>query len=171
MSILKRQYEEVQRTRAAARVKARSKSHVYSYVDDLPSTVAAVWSVLTEEVFFERWSGMDVFGDVFKGSEPESEDRVVIDEELSSKFPVLAEFMTATCVVNGKRRRTATLNIVYEDGQCKMGLRERDRDLSLWVSATSFTGALRELEEALTARPVRWRKVNADYSSRSRQSR
>lgn len=112
---------------------------------------------------------MDVFADAFQGQEPESADRVCIDAKLAESYPVLNEFLTATPMLNGKRRKVATLNVVYEDGRCKVGLRERDRELSLWVSAESLGDALKALEEALNERPVQWRKVNGDYKSRGRQ--
>ena len=142
------------------------------YISDnvYPSEVAVVWSVLTDEVFFERWSGMSVFEDAFEGAKNPSEDYVCIDEKLRKSYPTLAEFLTATPTLAGKKRRVATMTVVYEDGQCKVGLRERDKDLSLWVSGVGLGEALQALEDALTDRPVRWRRVNQDYSNRGRKS-
>ena len=169
MSLGQRVFDRLRQRVKAATARQRAKRFISSYGDVSPSSTAVVLAVLYDEVFIERWSGMSVFEDAFVGSEPVSEDRVVIDERLQRDFPVLAEFLTATPIIGGKRRRVATVNIVYEDGQCKMGLRERDKDVSLWVSAPSMGEALRALEEALNERPVRWRKVNADYSSRGRK--
>lgn len=164
MSAGKRAEAASQWVRKSSAVKLREKKHVHSYVEDSPSSMAVVLAVLAEGDCFERWSGMPDFADYFKGTEPPSSDKACEDAKMEKSFPRLTMFLTATPVVNGKRRRTATLNVVYEDGQCKMGLRERDRNLSLWVSAEGMGEALQALEDALGDSPVRWRKVSEDYS-------
>lgn len=116
---------------------------------------------------------MSIFEDVFGQSGKVDRDRVLDDAAFQKQFPILYEMMTATPTIEGKRRKVCTLTIVCEDGMAKAGLKDRDRDLSLWVSAQSLGGVFTALEEALTARPVAWRRITDDrfkFQTRNRQS-
>lgn len=96
----------------------------------------------------------DVFEEVSKGHEKLGPD----DPDFVSRFPRVARLMTATVLPSGQPRQTSTLIIVFEEGLFKGGLRERDRDVSLWQSSSTMDGLLLALEEALARKPVDWRR-------------
>lgn len=106
----------------------------------------------------------DVFGSVKRGEA----DTAATDDTMSGRFPTLIELMTSTVKVNGRRRQVSTLTILAEDGVFKVGLRDRDNAVSLWVSGDGVLGALEAIERALNERPVAWRKTPEQYS-RGRQ--
>lgn len=129
---------------------------------DLMSSMQAVEVYFTTHEVLERWFGMGVFEDVFGVVGKESTDAAAEDSGLEKRFPVLSLMLMGTPMLQGKRRKTATMTVVCEDGQFKLGLRDRDRDVSLWVSAGTLDGAMTTLEEALNARPVAWRRITDD---------
>lgn len=104
-------------------------------------------------------------GAVRGASEP-----AAVDPALAKAYPVLSEFLTSHEVVDGKPRQTSTLIMVCEEGLFKAGLRERDRDVSLWVSAPTWGGVYQAMEKALNEPQVAWRRSPED-SKRFNQNR
>ena len=108
----------------------------------------------------------DAFGQVGRTAD----GRAATDEGFAQEYPVLFEMLTSQEVIEGKPRKVCTMTVVCEDGQWKTGLRERDRDVSLWVSGGTYLESLQALEKALNERPVAWRRPPAtDWRSRNRQ--
>lgn len=102
---------------------------------------------------------MAKFDDIFGGAGKGESDYVFEDQAFRDRYPILFELLASTEKVEGKRRKPCTLTLVAEDGLVKCGLKERDRNLSLWTSSETVGGVFAALEEALGERPVRWRKV------------
>lgn len=105
---------------------------------------------------------------VFSGVRKDNGDYQATDMKMVDLFPTLMELMTHTPLVAGKRRTVSTLTALAEDGVWKLGLRDRDHQVSLWVSGETFEAALTALERNLTSVRVDWRKT-PDYSSRNRK--
>jgi hypothetical protein len=148
-----------------------SKGHDWGEV--WPCWYCSLQAIFDEDDLLERYLYMSIFEDVFGQTGKVDKDRVLDDGAFQKQFPILYEMMTGTPSIEGKRRRVCTLTLVCEDGMAKGGLKDRDRDLSLWVSAQSLGEVFTALEEALTARPVAWRRITDDrfkFQTRNRQS-
>lgn len=91
-------------------------------------------------------------------SDPES-DWGAEDPAFAKDHPIVHAFLASREMIGGKRRQGATLTIVAEDGVWKAGLRDRDKQASLWVSATTVAGVYDALEAALGKTPVEWRRA------------
>ena len=103
---------------------------------------------------------MGVFKDVFGSMSQCTGTQAVVDPDFQDKHPILYVLLTSTVDDDGKRRQVCTLNLVCEDGMVKVGLRERDRGMSLWTSSETIDGAFAALDVALAETPSRWRKVD-----------
>lgn len=112
---------------------------------------------LTDLAIFQELFYMSTFEDVFAGARPKKGEPSAIDMEFAAAFPVLNMMLCVTESKPGAPRQTCTLILVCEEGVWKLGLRERDMDLSLWVSGGTHHQALQALEDALNERPVPWR--------------
>lgn len=112
--------------------------------------------------------GMGKFGELFGAAGKPVGEYLVDDPQFAMQYPNLHLVMAAACGDDGKARRGCTLTIVCEAGCAKAGIHDRDHDLSLWVSCSDLGGVFRGLEEALTARPVDWRKVQWKGGNRGR---
>jgi hypothetical protein len=66
-----------------------------------------------------------------------------MDSQFAGLYPVVNEMMTYQGVQGKDFRQTCTLIVVCEDGLWKLGLKERDRNVSLWVSGETFNEAFR----------------------------
>lgn len=110
--------------------------------------------------------GLHSFKDVFGGAAKKGGEVAIEDLDFQEKFPVLAMVLTRTVADDGKPRQVCTMTVVCEDGLVKAGLRERDHNLSLWTSSQSLGGVFAALEEALTAKPPMWRKVDDKWKKR-----
>lgn len=121
--------------------------------------VLYLWEWFDDRTYLDEVMGMAKFDDIFGGAGKGESDYVFVDESFQRQFPVLYELLASTEKVEGKRRKACTLTLVAEDGVVKCGLRERDRNLSLWTSSETVGGVFVALEEALGERPVKWRKV------------
>jgi hypothetical protein len=111
---------------------------------------------------------MGVLDDVFASTKKAAPGRTVDDPDFQQRYPILYELLTNTEPVNGTARVPATLTLLTEDGMAKGGVHDRQRAVSLWQSSTTILGVLVALEEALTARPVPWRRTDASQYSRGR---
>lgn len=113
-----------------------------------------------EEDYLQRYMQMATFKDVLNGQTTAKGSPAVDDMQFASQFPVCYMFMALTVDDDGKPRQPATITIVCEQGMVKVGINERNLGLSLWTASATLGGAFGALEEALTERPVRWRKVD-----------
>lgn len=111
---------------------------------------------------------MSILASVFKTVKNAAGEVAATDAQMERDFPGITELMTATPLVGKVRRATSTLTVVCEDGQWKVGLRDRDNQVSLWRSGLSLVAALRCLEEGLQAGTVDWRRTG-DPKARYRQ--
>lgn len=87
------------------------------------------------------------------------------DEHLAQRCPRLFELMTSREALDGKEpRQVCTLTIVAEDGVWKAGLRERDCQMSLWISAATCREVFDGLEKALSRDPIEWRRTSPEQT-------
>lgn len=103
-------------------------------------------------------NNMGIFDTAFNNGESGKPDQAFTDPDFGLKHPTLHAFLTSVVDDAGKKRLTSTVLIFCEEGHAKAVLRERNHDLSLWVTAKSILEAFEELEEALQNRPIEWRK-------------
>jgi hypothetical protein len=82
--------------------------------------------------------------------------------EFSSAFPGLFEMLSLTQYSDGAARRTATLTVFCDAGECKVCLNDRDNGLTAWASGDDVFGAMRALEAALVGDTVVWRAAGQD---------
>jgi len=82
-------------------------------------------------------------------------------KSFQSKYPALAEYMSAETWDDGKPRQTSTLTFFYEDGCVKGCLNDREADRALWVTAGALLEALEAIEKALAAGTGDWRARNS----------
>jgi hypothetical protein len=109
--------------------------------------------------YVQEYLCMGVFSDVLGGAKANTTGRTIDDPDFERQYPTLYLLMAHTVDDEGKPRIPATLTVVCEDGQAKVGLNERNHMVSLWTGAGSLGGAFAALEGALSERPVQWRKV------------
>jgi len=112
-----------------------------------------------EHKYLQEYMSMGVFKDLLNGQGKRTTGVAVDDDGFAQNFPCLHALMCGLVDDDGSPRQTATLTIVCEDGQVKVGINERNHHLSLWTSSASLGGAFASIEGALTERPVAWRKV------------
>ena len=167
MGFYKRVSERTAARNKAARRQAFEKKYPPRYRDD-ELCVDGVSPIPWQVVSFDEDAYMGLLDDVFGRLQPQGQDCQAEDATMAEEMPTLLALMTSTALVDGKRRQTCTLTIVAEDGTWKGGVRDRDHNVSLWVSSGTLWGVLESLEKALGERPVRWRR-NPDASSRTRK--
>jgi hypothetical protein len=73
-------------------------------------------------------------------------------------LPAVMEYLFLDHWEDGASRETSTLLVFVEDGRVKACLNDRQEERSLWVSSTSFLGALAALEDALRSGGADWRR-------------
>jgi hypothetical protein len=83
------------------------------------------------------------------------------DQPFMKKFPAVAEFCWSTAWPDGTCRQPSTLTFFCEEGQWKVCLSERNREVSLWGSGRTFEDALNTLEQRLASDKPDWRKSKA----------
>lgn len=86
----------------------------------------------------------------------------------TQKHAALAEYLTAEEYPDGGKRQTSTVLIFMEGGEVKACLRDRDTDMSLWVTSGSVPDVLLALESALQSDDAQWRK-NATYGGQKKK--
>jgi len=72
-------------------------------------------------------------------------------------YPYVLAFLT-TSMVDGKRRQTATLTVMVDQGMAKVSFKDRERGKIAWSSHETFTGALCQLEEWLAEGTCEWQE-------------
>jgi len=140
-----------------------------------PETWSPRWKLRTSWYYTDTLLHMDclhgvmlmsVLDKVFAKASPTSSGRTIDDPEFAAEFPVLFEVLSNTEPIEGKPRVTASMMIITEDGVAKAGLRDRQTNLSLWVSSETILGVFAALEKALSQSPVPWRKVPEAFQYR-----
>lgn len=90
------------------------------------------------------------------------------DAEFVKKFPALADFMT-TLLQEGKARKTATLTVMWQDGQFRCFLNDRETLLSMCVVSDTFAGLWKALESSLTSAEPQWRRNEGSGAQRTKK--
>jgi hypothetical protein len=103
-------------------------------------------------------NNMGIFDDAFNNGEGGKMGQAFSDPDFGGKYPILHAYMTRLEDDAGKKRITSTLMIFAEDGVAKAALRERNHDLTLWMTSSSILDLFEALEEGLKKRPIEWRK-------------
>lgn len=92
---------------------------------------------------------------------------LLVDEGSLKLAPTLCEYMSQTVWDDGKPRETSSVMVVWEDGQWKGGLLDRELGRNLWVTSPSLKGLWEALEKRLAAPIPDWRKKK-EYPARKR---
>lgn len=144
------------RARAASRRAAVRSRSICVYVDEFVCEGAGVppFSLAC------AWIGVHMsVRALLNQSRVTDSDWAAQDAEFAATHPLACELLTSREKIQGDiRRQVCTTTIVAEDGVWKLGLRERDTQMSLWVSATTMAGCWDALERALSRQPVEWRR-------------
>lgn len=131
--------------------------------DILPASVHVqthvLWEYMDDCTYEDLFMGKVSFKDILGAAGKAPGEFVVDDPKFGESFPILYQLMSCSIDDDRKPRKTCTLTMVCEDGQVKLGVKERNHNLSLWTSSQTLGGAFAALEEALSESPVKWRKV------------
>jgi hypothetical protein len=140
----------------------------WAYVD--PPEVSIffedMWSIEHMNPGYYEREYMPSLNDIFGGAGAPPKDFAFDDADFQERYPTVYHLMASLKNDAGSKRQVCSLTLVCEAGQLKLGLRERDHDLSLWTSAPSLAMAFSALEEALAVRPSQWRKPGGDKKGR-----
>lgn len=79
------------------------------------------------------------------------------DSKFADKFPALWEYLTLRQHDDGAPRETSTMLVFVEGGQWKCCVNDRDAGMSAFVSASTFEGLMKAVEEALKQGKADWR--------------
>lgn len=80
------------------------------------------------------------------------------EAEFVQHFPTVWEYLTETTFTDGSKRLTSSLNIFFQDGVCKISIRDKEAGEILWASADGPMSALKVLEGMLVSGEAEWRK-------------
>jgi len=86
------------------------------------------------------------------------------DPQFSGLYPALFEYLTVQQWEKGKPRETATMTVFCDGDTWKLSFNDRDNHRSAFVSAETFTEALKSLEEGLQSDELDWRRYDAAKS-------
>ena len=84
--------------------------------------------------------------------------RAAVDEYLEGQCPLLHDMLTVT-QLDGKPRRTSSLNIFAEDGRIKGSLQDRQECLVAFITFDSLEDVFHQLETALKEEKLEWRPM------------
>jgi hypothetical protein len=85
-------------------------------------------------------------------------DKLPEDKKFLEHWPGILEMMTAKQYGNtGTPREPSSLFIVCEEGQFKVSISDKTRELSCWGVGATFQGALDCLEQRITSDSPEWR--------------
>lgn len=79
------------------------------------------------------------------------------DDDFKRRYPALHEYLTADAYPDGSPRKTSTVNVFVDQDGWKASLKDRDRELILFVTDRSFLGLLEALEAMVTSDNPAWR--------------
>lgn len=102
-------------------------------------------------------------GGVFRGFNKPKRDsagalRAATDGEFARAFPFLYEYLTCL-VFEGSRRKTSSLSIFCEEDRFKACLNDKEVEMVLFRSSSTFQGLLEALEGALVNEEADWREA------------
>lgn len=132
----------------------------WSYVDppEVCVWMETIWQYGRGNLSYYGDVFMPPLSDIFGGAGAPPRANAFEDAAFAEQYPTVYLLMTQTKNDQGVKRQVCSLTLVCEDGQLKLGLRERDLDLSLWTSSPTLAQAFSALEEALAVRPSQWRR-------------
>lgn len=161
MSYMKRVLDEILQLR---RVAAKSRRHrrIESWDRVEPCGLIVLWSYFSDDEVLFGVFGMSRIQEALGGAKKSATDPAAADPQFAATYPTLSDFMISHEVIDGRPRQTSTMIVVCEEGLWKLGLRERDRNVSLWVSGVTMEDAMLALEAALNEPVVAWRRSPAD---------
>lgn len=108
---------------------------------------------------FRRRMFMDFFKRPSKSSSPVGQNGVpFVDTELSSIAPTVSAYLSMDAWCDGEVRERSTLIILFQDGQYKICLSDKNDGMTLWAASNTFLGLLEALESRLTEATPDWRK-------------
>lgn len=89
-----------------------------------------------------------------QASEPE-----LLPDVVAAEYPALTEFLVLSEWEDGSTRVPGTLLLCTEGGRWRAWLHDRDGDpeLSCWVSASTWAGLMRAVEDGLRQGCLDWR--------------
>lgn len=73
------------------------------------------------------------------------------------KIPTVEQWLKVT-TIDGKRRETSTITLMFDQGQCKVMFKDRQSHELAWSTADTFLEALIGLEERLCEGTVEWQE-------------
>lgn len=77
--------------------------------------------------------------------------------KFSKQFPNLAAFISQSSWEDGSSRVTGTVTFLFDGGQVKAALNDRDSESGCFLSARTFTSLLGVCEEVCGGAPADWR--------------
>lgn len=83
------------------------------------------------------------------------------DAKFTSRFPSIAEHLSATFYDNGKARLPSTLSIRVEEGEVRLALNDVDKSRSMFTAASTLDKGLEAMEKHLAATGGTWRPWKA----------
>jgi hypothetical protein len=169
MGFYKRVYQGLADGRRVASRRARRRFHTYQGIVDMCS-IAHMFDLVPDDVWLFGVMCMSKVTDSMVNGRSAPTADAATDPAFAVSHPTVWAFLSSQEVINGKPRKTSTMITVCEEGLVKLGLRDRDNEVSLWVSGPSMKEAFDALEKALTTPPVAWRRaVDASSKSLTRQ--
>lgn len=108
----------------------------------------------------EWWEGAVSMAIAKRAAAADSAGSAAVTEERQfvKDFPLVWEYLTETKFADGSARATSSLNIFFQDGDCKVCLRDRDAGEVLWATAEGPLSALKVLEGMLATPDPGWRR-------------
>lgn len=79
----------------------------------------------------------------------------------SGKYPTVVEFLSMCQWPEGAKRETGTITLLCDSGLAKAAINDRDAGVSAFLSAESWTGLFKALEEGLSTGRLEWRVKQA----------
>jgi hypothetical protein len=76
---------------------------------------------------------------------------------LAEGYPTLLEFLTLARWPDGADRQRGTILMLWEEGNFKCWLNDRDGDRTAWASGATLTDLLASVDASLEADSVPWR--------------
>jgi hypothetical protein len=77
--------------------------------------------------------------------------------KLASGYPTLVEFLSVSKWPDGAERQRGTVLLLWEEGNYKCWLNDRDGDRTAWLTGATLTDLLAAVDTALEADSVPWR--------------
>lgn len=90
-------------------------------------------------------------------SEPTPGGQPIGDEIWGKKYPHIVEYLTCAAYDDGGSREPSALSVRVEGADIQLALNDKDLKQSLYTQATTFTDAMRLMNEALGSGKGQWR--------------